>query len=159
MNKKKMVNDAHKILIKVMTVADLSAVVEIEAKVFRFPWSRKKFQDSLRAGYCCRVIYSSEELVGYGILMDLDSHVVELLNLTIKKSMQDCGFGRRLVDYFICYTNKEKKKAIFLEVRSSNLKAIGLYETVGFKAVAVRKGYYKNDNTSKEDALVMRYTI
>ena len=30
-----MVNDAHKNLIKVMTIADLSAVVEIEAKVFR----------------------------------------------------------------------------------------------------------------------------
>ena len=49
-----------------------------------------------------------------------------------------------------CYKNGIKY--ITLEVRVSNIKAIGLYEKYGFKSLGTRKQYYQDNN---EDALIM----
>jgi ribosomal-protein-alanine N-acetyltransferase len=43
--------------------------------------------------------------------------------------------------------------AVFLEVRTDNAAAIGLYESVGFAAVGLRKRYYR---VSGADAYTMR---
>ena len=43
-------------------------------------------------------------------------------------------------------------KYVTLEVRISNLPALGLYAKWGFKDVGKRKGYYQDNN---EDALIM----
>ena len=47
-------------------------------------------------------------------------------------------------------------KTVTLEVRRSNLAAIHLYETSGFKRVGVRRRYYASDG---EDAIVMLYDL
>ena len=39
-----------------MTVAELNAVVAIEAAAYEFPWTRGNFIDSLAAGYLARVL-------------------------------------------------------------------------------------------------------
>ena len=44
--------------------------------------------------------------------------------------------------------------SIFLEVRSSNKKAIRLYEKNGFNELGIRNNYYKN-NAGWEDAILM----
>ena len=43
-------------------------------------------------------------------------------------------------------------KTVTLEVRSSNIEAIALYEKYGFREYGVRKGYYVDN---REDALIM----
>ncbi len=50
------------------------------------------------------------------------------------------------------YAMAERAYAIRLEVRESNLAAQRLYESFGFTAEAVRKGYYHNPS---EDAIIM----
>ena len=47
---------------------------------------------------------------------------------------------------------REKGAAVcFLEVRSRNAAAIGLYEKMGYERISVRRGYYPDD-----DAIVMK---
>jgi ribosomal-protein-alanine N-acetyltransferase len=43
-----------------------------------------------------------------------------------------------------------------LEVRESNVEARRLYETLGFRAVGVKRNYYKKE---KEDAVLMRFVL
>ena len=50
------------------------------------------------------------------------------------------------------YATKNQAYAISLEVRESNFAARRLYESFGFAAEAVRRGYYHNP---LEDALIM----
>jgi ribosomal-protein-alanine N-acetyltransferase len=50
--------------------------------------------------------------------------------------------------------NEHRAGIIFLEVRPSNLAAIALYETAGFRRVAVRRNYYPA-REGREDAVVM----
>ena len=54
----------------------------------------------------------------------------------------------------LCDSLKQKgSSSLTLEVRSSNLGAIALYEKLGFTQVGLRKNYYRNP---KEDALILR---
>jgi len=45
--------------------------------------------------------------------------------------------------------------AIWLEVRVSNRRAIGIYQACGFVHDGVRPGYYPAHNGIREDAVVM----
>ena len=47
---------------------------------------------------------------------------------------------------------------MFLEVRRSNIAAIGLYKSLGFFEIGVRADYYR-DSQFKEDALVFALDI
>lgn len=42
-----------------------------------------------------------------------------------------------------------------LEVRANNFSAQSLYSKFGFNSEVVRKGYYKNPDNTREDAIIM----
>src|SRR6185436_5885973 len=53
-----------------MTVAELGAVVLIEAAAYDFPWTRGNFIDSLAAGYLARVLFGERRrAAGYFVAM------------------------------------------------------------------------------------------
>lgn len=64
------------------------------------------------------------------------------------------GIARSLIKSAI--HSAEGLNVIYLEVRESNSSAIGLYESLGFEKLSVRKGYY---DRPKEDAVVYRMTL
>ena len=49
-----------------MTVAELNAVVLIEASAYDFPWTRGNFIDSLAAGYWARTLYTADGVLTQG---------------------------------------------------------------------------------------------
>ena len=56
------------------------------------------------------------------------------------------------MDAVLDFAVREGAAAVSLEVRAGNDAARHLYESYGFSAEAVRKGYYRNPT---EDALIM----
>ena len=71
------------------------------------------------------------------------------------------GLGRALLRHFVDDARNLHVEQIFLEVRASNVAAIGLYESEGFAPVARRVGYYPGAaaDDPREDALVMRRAV
>ena len=136
-----------------MREADLDAVTAIEQQVHAFPWTRGNFADSLQTGYCCQVGESQDEVTGYGVLMRVMDEA-HLLNLSIAEPLQGCGLGRQLLLHFIELARRQGVETLFLEVRRSNQRAIGLYLAMGFNEFSVRKGYYPAAG-GREDALLM----
>ena len=136
-----------------MQESDLDAIMAIEPTIYSHPWSRGNFADSLRSGYSCWVVELDGELIGYGALMVVldEGH---LLNISIAKAWQGRGFGRGLLEHFIDVARRHRGQMMFLEVRTSNTSAIGLYESMGFNEFSVRKGYYPGHN-GREDAILM----
>ncbi len=65
----------------------------------------------------------------------------EIANFNVLQAYQNKGIGTKLIKYVINYLNG-KINNITLEVRKDN-PAIRLYEKMGFKKVAERKGYYR----------------
>lgn len=62
------------------------------------------------------------------------------------------GIAYRLMTYAIKTEKGRGLETLFLEVRSKNLPAIKLYNSLSFKKISERKNYYKDPS---DDALIM----
>ena len=137
-----------------LKLRDLTAIEEIERSSYPTPWSRSMFAGELAkpSSICLGAIDPDEHrLVAYLII----SRYVDawhVMNLAVADSHRRQGVATRLMERLFELTNGDGRRGYTLEVRVSNEPAIKLYESLGFKARGVRRGYY-TDN--REDALIM----
>lgn len=139
---------------------DLAYVAALEAQIHAAPWTIGNFRDSLAAGYSACIGQSESRILVYGVLT-LAPGEAQLLNLSVVPDARRRGLGRALLRRFIDDARRLGAAQLFLEVRSSNIAAIGLYETEGFMRVARRDAYYPaaTPEAPREDALVMRRAL
>lgn len=83
----------------------------------------------------------AQEKVGI-IVGRLIAEEAEILTFGVLSHAQKRGVGRSLLDQFIAEVREKKGKFIFLEVAVNNLKAITLYESLGFVESSMRDSYY-----------------
>jgi len=137
-----------------MGASDLPAVVEIEQRVYPFPWTEGIFSDCLRVGYQCTVLELDVVLAGYGIIAS-GAGEAHLLNVCVREEFRNRGFGRVLLRHMLQIAAEAGAAVVFLEVRPANTGAIRLYQSLGFLQIGVRRGYYQAE-VGREDAIVMR---
>jgi ribosomal-protein-alanine N-acetyltransferase len=143
--------------IRRMVPTDLDAVVAIEREVFLFPWTRGNFGDSIESGYHCLILEQDGEVLGYGV-MTIGAEEAHLLTLSIAAGSQRKGWGERLLREFIRIAKERLARTMFLDVRESNRAAARLYERLGFRQIAKRRGYYPAMG-GREDSLVMELVL
>jgi len=136
-----------------MSEADLRAVIDIEERLYDFPWTLGNFRDSLRAGYGCWAYRDGAQLIGYAVLV-LAAGEAHLLNLSVAAHAQRRGHGRTLLAHVVAIARESEAKVLFLEVRPTNAVGRRLYSGYGFRQVGVRRGYYPA-RRGREDALVL----
>ena len=140
--------------IRPLALADLNAIEQIERRSYTTPWSRSMFAGELAkpSSICLGAIEAeTEELVGYLII----SRYVDawhVMNIAVADEYRRRGVATRLMESLFEITSSDGARGYTLEVRVSNEAAIKLYESLGFRARGVRRGYY-TDN--REDALIM----
>lgn len=152
----------HHLSIRPMQLDDLDAIMQIEPMIYSHPWTRGNFSDSLNSGYSAWVLEETGEMIGYALMMMVMDEA-HLLNLSVAKHRQKQGLGRYLLEHMMTIAKRHKAENMFLEVRSSNISAIALYENMGFCEMAVRRGYYPADpiisKSGREDAVLMGLAI
>ena len=139
--------------IRVATVRDLNAIMNIESLSFSTPWSRQAMAQEIETRDWSRVAVATvkQEIVGfmvYWVVVD----ELHLLNLAVHPKRRRRGIGRAMVRHLVELAKDNYLTTLFLEVRVSNQSAQKLYWEFGFKPVAVRQNYYSDDG---EDAIVM----
>lgn len=140
-----------------MTDARLDEVVAIERRAYSHPWTRGNFADSLRSGYQAQLLCAGDVLLGYFVAMKgVDE--VHLLNITVDPGYQGQGWGRVMLDGLALWSRSQGAQWLWLEVRTSNLRAQQVYERYGFRRVGERKNYYPAVH-GREDAIVMSYAL
>lgn len=85
-----------------------------------------------------------------------------LMDICVAPEHQGQGIAKQLLAEFIAYGEQQSAENLFLEVRETNTRAIGLYEHAGFGEMSVRKNYYPSDEPAKngfEDAILMGLTL
>jgi [ribosomal protein S18]-alanine N-acetyltransferase len=151
-----------------MREADLDAVCEVEKSAYAHPWTRRHFADSLASGYPAimllgeagarEVVWPGRDdgrvLLGYVVAMP-GVEEVHLLNITVSPQHQRQGWARCLLDGLVLWSRGQRALWLWLEVRSGNVPARGLYDSYGFQAVGLRKNYYPAGQFGREDAVVM----
>ena len=136
-----------------MNLADVNAIVCIEQRVHAHPWTQGNFTDALKSDCVCKVHEEGGAMLGYVVFMPAVDDA-QLLNITIAAEHQRKGLGRRLLDETMTMARGLNMRRLLLEVRPSNVAALGLYRAAGFREIGLRRGYYPGGN-GREDAIVM----
>lgn len=136
-----------------MQPEDIPRVMIVERASYRFPWSQQIFSDCLRVGYSCWKALEDQEIVGY-VVMSVAVGECHILNLCVKPDRQRRGIGRRLLSHALELGRQRGAETAYLEVRQSNLTALGLYESLGFNQIGQRRDYYPADG-GREDAVIL----
>lgn len=141
------------IAIERMRSADLEEVLAIERASFTMPWSRGAFLYELEQNRVarCYVVREDGRLIGYICLWEVADEL-HITNVAVHPGLRRRGVGRALLSAVLDDARHRKLRLVVLEVRPSNVEALGLYESFGFRVVGRRQGYYYDTG---EDALVM----
>lgn len=138
-----------------LTMDDAPRCADLEARLFMGddPWPAAAFRQELSVKHTRYVAArDGETLVGYGgiaRLGRLPPYEYEIHTIGVDPAYQGKGIGRKLLADLL----DNARGAVFLEVRTDNVAAIALYESVGFVQVGLRKRYYR---VSGADAYTMR---
>jgi ribosomal-protein-alanine N-acetyltransferase len=136
---------------------DLPRIMEIEAAGFLHPWSENLLRAELAhpwSSLLAAVVIGAggaERIVGY-LISWLVHDEVHILNVGTAPEARRIGVGRALMVEAAEAGRRKGARLSTLEVRRSNLPAIGLYRALGYREVGVRPRYYAEEN---EDAIVM----
>ena len=139
--------------IRLMTADHVAQVAQLEKLCFRDPWSENSVASELNNPLSLWLVaVEGEKVAGYvgsqSVMGESD-----MMNVAVHPDFRRQGIGERLILDLIDQLNQRGNHSLTLEVRASNVSAIGLYRKLGFVQVGLRKNYYRNP---KEDALILR---
>ena len=134
-------------------IKEIDFIKEIEDICFREEaWSLEALRSSLQREDIVYGLVHDEAGTPTGYFIAAVSfEEAELYRIAVIPEKRGMGYGKKLMDRFL-KSCPQKTERVFLEVRESNVPAVRLYESFGFKVMGRRKKYYGN-----EDAL--NYTL
>lgn len=147
--------------IREFTALDLPNVISLEREIFKKEaWSVGQFKEELAGSPLTRYYLVAEDeaknLIGYGgIAQGAPNFEADVHTLAVADSARRKGVGRALMVELEKWAIDRQAKEIFLEMRTTNLEAKPLYESLGYKVISTRKSYYGNGI----DAFVMRKVV
>jgi len=99
------------------------------------------------------LVIEEEQVVGFIVARALGEEW-EIENVAVAGQARRRGLGTRLLGELLDLARNSGARAVFLEVRESNLAARALYEKWAFVESGRRKGYYREP---EEDALIYKF--
>ena len=134
-------------MIRRAKLSDLNAIYEILSKTDDH-WTVGVVESELKSESSKAFVYvdAMDEVKGFVDIKILYDEA-DLMHIAVSEELRGQGIGAKLLTRAI---EAAEGKAIALEVRESNFKAINLYEKYDFKKESVRRNYYHG-----EDAAIM----
>lgn len=138
-----------------LTHDDLEGIYEVEKDSFPIPWPISSFEEELKnilATYLVAKI--NNKVIGYiGMWFVMDE--CHITNIAVLGEYRKQGIASKLINEMLKLCKEHQTTYIMLEVRATNTPAQKLYSKFGFTEEVIRKGYYKNPDNTREDAIVM----
>lgn len=113
----------------------------------------------LDLGYLNIVGEEKQTLCAFALNRFVDEETVELLLFAVAPGVRGQGLGRQLLSATTAAARNRGASTVFLEVRSSNHQALGLYESFGFVEIGKRPAYYQNIFGEYVDALTLSLSL
>lgn len=145
--------ELQQISIRRLKKEDLQQVYLINKENFTTDaWTMEGFERELSLHYSrSYVMEIKDEIVGYAILWILSSEA-NIMTFAVKKDLWGKGLGKYLLNQVI-QDIKPFVNRVLLDVRVSNLRAINLYKSAGFKVLGVRYRYYSDGENAYQMCL------
>ncbi len=141
-------------LIRSLGVEAAADMAALYGRCFHNPWEVDFFEERLSLTCIAEGAFQGENLCGF-ILVQVIEGEGEILTFCVDEDYRGRGLGQHLLEKVV---QQSQIQTCFLEVNTRNKRAIALYERVGFKKGALRKGYYKNSDQNFQDAIIYHYS-
>ena len=130
----------------------------LESDLFTNSWSENTLEEQLKIKTSLNFgLKANNELISYVLCQDLFPEI-EILRFGVKRKFQLQGNGKFLLKSLISLLKQKNYNRIFLEVNTSNSRAISLYKQFGFIDISIRKNYYFETGIYY-DAKIMQLTL
>jgi len=134
---------------------DIPVLVSLDKELFPYsPWSSGQYREEISAP-TRRFIVAVDEgqsVVGYAGVFAPGGAEADILTVGVISMYRGQGIARELMAGITKWAIDQGSIAMMLEVKTDNAAAIGLYESLGYSKLNIRKDYFG----SGLDALVMR---
>lgn len=146
------------------TAADLGAMAALELAAHHDPWTAAQLQAELDTPHahvwCVPAAAPDDPPIRAQLIFWIVADEAHILNVATHPAAQRQGLASGLIRALLERASRHHIAQVLLEVRRSNLPAIGLYISHGFEQVGARKGYYAGvAGGPAEDALLMTREI
>ena len=142
-----------KFAVRKAQLSDLDSIFAIEQAHGFNPRSLKQLLFSLEHHQVW--VLANDQVIAFAVFQCVLDEA-ELLNIVLNKAFQGQGLAKQLLSQSLESLQQQGILQCLLEVGESNLTAQGLYRTLGFKEIAVRKNYY-HLASGVQDALIFEY--
>ena len=144
--------------VKKLKINNKEELFLLESDLFTNSWSENTLEEQLKIKTSLNLgLKVNNELISYVLCQDLFPEI-EILRFGVKRKFQLQGKGKFLLKSLISLLKKKKYNRIFLEVNTSNSRAISLYKQFGFIDISIRKNYYFETGIYY-DAKIMQLTL
>ena len=136
-----------------LVLKHIEGVLEVDKLCFSIPWSKESFIDEVVKNKFARYVIAifKDKVIGYAGMW-LIAGEGQITNIATHPDYRGLGVASSMLESLLSICKEENILNITLEVRSSNYKALSLYNKYGFVQEGLRKGYYADNN---EDAIIM----
>jgi ribosomal-protein-alanine N-acetyltransferase len=137
---------------------DLPAFVSLDKELFPYsPWSAAQYKEEFSSPtrHFVVALDQLENIVGYAGVFAPGAAEADILTVGVVPDHRGKGIAKALMALITDWASAQGSTAMMLEVKTDNLGAIGLYESLGYSRLNVRKDYFGTGL----DALVMRLEL
>jgi ribosomal-protein-alanine N-acetyltransferase len=143
---------------RVATAFDLPVFVSLDKELFPYsPWSASQYKEEFSSPTRHFVVATdaAQNIIGFAGVFAPGQAEADVLTVGVIPSHRGQGIARQLMSMITNWATEQGSIAMMLEVKVDNSDAIGLYESLGYSKLNVRKDYFG----AGLDALVMRLDL
>ena len=137
---------------------DLPVFVSLDKELFPYsPWSSSQYKEEFSAPtrHFVVALDESQDIIGYAGVFAPGQAEADILTVGVVPEHRGKGIAKALMALITDWAKAQGSIAMMLEVKIDNPEAIGLYESLGYSKLNVRKDYFG----AGLDAHVMRLEL
>jgi ribosomal-protein-alanine N-acetyltransferase len=137
---------------------DLPVFVSLDKQLFPYsPWSASQYKEEFSSPtrHFVVAVDQAQSIVGYAGVFAPGAAEADILTVGVVPEHRGKGIAKALMALITEWANARGTTAMMLEVKVDNSEAIGLYESLGYSKLNIRKDYFG----AGLDAQVMRLEL
>ncbi len=137
---------------------DLPVFVSLDKELFPYsPWSTSQYKEEFSSPtrHFVVAVDAEQNIVGYAGVFAPGGAEADVLTVGVIPSQRGKGIAKALMALITDWAKEQGSIAMMLEVKVDNAEAIGLYQSLGYSQLNIRKDYFGTGL----DALVMRLEL
>jgi len=137
---------------------DLPVFASLDKELFPYsPWSASQYKEEFSSPtrHFVVALDEAQNIIGYAGVFAPGGAETDILTVGVVPSHRGKGIAKALIVLITDWAKAQGSTAMMLEVKTDNTDAIGLYESLGYSKLNIRKDYFG----AGLDAQVMRLEL